>query len=222
MKTLLALGLLLFSATAVEAEPIYRKIEPSGRITYQTSSAGSQAQAVKLPEVRKENLTKKLTEIRKEIPETCERHGGIDCAKGADSDASVICVDGYAGVRQNFLESCSTVRLELLGEEFVDERGAAIKKELLRPEAYGGKKPEKILISLRNLSAVSAKGVRVSGEVVKRKFPASGPAEIAPYGLERYEVPVDRERLPPFADFRTRYRSVVSCSNCLAVQKSRR
>ena len=201
------------------AQPVSKEVDSSGHVFYKSSDSVKHSAA--LPEIKKENLEEKISEIKKNIPLTCSQHQGIDCEKGADADdQSVICVDDFRDSKESFKEFCSQTRLQLLSESFLDEHDQEIPKELRKPKKYGGKVPVKIVVKLRNLSGVPAKNVVVQAEIVKRSFDGTGPSEISPFALEEYVVNINEARLPLFSDFRTRYRTVINCDNCLSSRRT--
>lgn len=220
------LGLLIFSILlffkAAAADPIYRTVDEEGRMIFQSSPQGKSGESVNLPKIEKENFNKRIENLKKTIPDTCQKRGGIDCSKGADGDGSVICLDDFKESPLSFTEECSRVRLQITAENFFDKVDMPLKGNDLRPESYGGTVPTRISIQVRNLSSVKAEEVQVAAEIVKRPFPAIGPEVIEPFGLEEYTVFIDRKELPPFADFRTRYRTRLNCKNCISINRLRR
>ena len=170
--------------------------------------------------LKKESFEARLLEIRRNTPVTCSTHKGIDCDKGLDvGDDSVICSDGFKDSREVFANFCTQTRLQLLSEIFLDKDGNEIPRERRKPRTFGGITPVKILIKLRNLSGIKAKRVKVSGEIIKRKFWASGPVDMEPFSLEEYEIVLEESLLPIFPDFRTKYRTLIDCDNCLSSKR---
>ena len=96
---------------AAAADPIYRHVDASGRVTYGNTPVEPGAKPADLPKVQKENFTQKVSAIEQAIPETCDKHGGVDCSQGADADGSVICLDGFRNVHQTYEEMCTTAAL---------------------------------------------------------------------------------------------------------------
>jgi hypothetical protein len=169
----------------------------------------------------KENFLERLEAIKRSTPVTCSLHNGIECEKGADpKDGSVICRDEFRDSRESFNDFCTQTRLQLISETFLDKEGNEIPKELRKPKTFGGITPAKIVVKLRNLSGIKAKFVKVEGEIVKRKFRANGPMDMEPFSLEEYIVEFEESLLPIFPDFRTKYRTLVGCDNCLSSKRN--
>jgi len=170
--------------------------------------------------LKKENFLERLQEIKRNTPVTCSAHSGIDCEKGADNtDGSVVCADDFRDSKESFQEFCTQTRLQLLSETFLDKDGNEIPRERRKPKTFGGITPAKIVVKLRNLSGIKAKRVKVEGEIVKRKFRADGPSDLDPFSLEEYTVVIEESQLPIFPDFRTKYRTLVDCDNCLSSRR---
>jgi len=169
----------------------------------------------------KENFMERLEAIKLHTPITCAHHNGVDCEKGADKiDGSVICGDDFKDSKESYTEFCTQTRLQIISETFLDKDGNDIPRELRKPKTFGGVVPAKIVIKLRNLSAIKAKMVKVEGEIVKRKFLANGPVDMEPFSLEEYIWTVDESLLPIFPDFRRKYQTLVSCQNCLSSRRT--
>lgn len=169
----------------------------------------------------KENFLERLEAIKRDTPATCSPHGGIDCEKGEDSvDNSVICYDNYRESKERFADFCTQTRLQLISEIFLDKDGNEIPKEKRKPRTFGGITPSRIIVKLRNLSGIRARAVKVQGEIVKRKFLATGPMDIEPFSLEEYKIEFEERLLPIFPDFRTKYRTIIGCDNCLSSRRN--
>lgn len=116
--------------------------------------------------IRPDGTVEKYDDPLKNIPITCRNHGGIDCAKGADTDGSVFCVDGNSDSEQEFSEECSTARIVILSEEIQGD--------------------EKV-IAIRNMTGVKAIGVVVYITKLDRtQTKYHGPSEIEPFGVAEY------------------------------------
>jgi len=169
----------------------------------------------------KENFQERLQAIKRSTPMTCVSHKGIDCEKGVDgSDGSVVCEDSFKDSLESFDEFCTQTRLQLISETFLDKDGVEIPREKRKPKTFGGVTPAKILVKLRNLSGIKAKQVKVEGEIVKRKFRGEGALDIEPFSLEEYIISFDESSLPIFPDFRTKYKTLIDCKNCLSSRRN--
>jgi len=222
MKFKLVISALILWQSAAVAEPVYKNIDSQGRVIFSAGQGASGTKA-ELPEITKESIDSNIAQVKRETPETCEKRGGVDCEKGPDSgDGSAICLDGTTEVALHFTEVCSEAKLEIVGERFLDTDGLELKGELLRPSEYGGVTPDKVVVSVRNLSSVSAKEVQIQGQITKRKLPGRGPQIIEGHGLEDYEIEISIDELPPYSDFRKNYRTLLGCTNCRGVKRSSR
>ena len=135
--TIFAVGF-LWSAQRVAAEtPIYR-VERNGIVEYSSKPKDPSAKPADLP---------KLGRWKPESPHviqlTCSNHGGINCARGADTDGSVICFDSYRDSIQRFAFECSTAKLEIMSISKPDDRGI-------------------FTVAIRNNKAVAARKIRVT------------------------------------------------------------
>jgi len=216
--TFYSLCLTLSLLAHAEAQHLGEEFDDSGREIFKSSPVAPIPEA--LPSIKKENFDARLAEIKAKIPLTCAKHGGIDCSKEDIKDHSVVCADGFLDSKEIFLELCSQTRLQLLSETFLSDKGVEIPAELRKPKNFGGIVPHQIVVKLRNLSGIPAKRVLVEGEIVKRRFSAVGPQDIQPFELEEYTVRIDERHLPPFSDFRTKYKTKVTCDNCLSTRKN--
>lgn len=142
---------------------IYKWVDEQGRTFYSSSKQEPRAELAKLPEIKR----------IKDAPldhfkEGCKQHGGASCDRGADSDGSVICLDGFRESPLPFRFACSSARLSL---------------EQL--QAKGDK--QKILI--KNSSGVQGKSVAVKVSLSDgTQVFASGSQTIEPHALEEFEI----------------------------------
>lgn len=102
LLTLITIPLLAFS------DPIFHEKDEKGKFIY--TNRGTDSTPAKLPTIARYDSKK----VRIDIPETCSKHGGIDCRKGGDTDGSIICKDGFRNVDHMYLDACIETRLELL------------------------------------------------------------------------------------------------------------
>jgi len=183
------LFLLLFPATLVLAEGIYSWTDEKGITHYSTSPTSEDAKPAKLPNIMKADVV---------IPETrqasCDDHGGVDCAAGPDRDGSVICRDGFRGVRVPFRFTCNAARVQIADVSEVDENG-------------------QFTVFLRNLESVAARGLSVTfvpggGEEVK----LNGPQDLD--GFAMGEFVYQGSDYIPILNQPDAAQLVVDCLNC--------
>jgi len=174
-------------STLALAEQIYKWTDNKGNVHYSTSASDSEALPAKLPELIKEESTYK----KQKLPETCSKHGGINCAAGADVDGSVICLDGYKNADNRFNFSCTEARLEIV-------------------DVQAKNSTNEYSVFIRNQSGVEAKSpvlVFMFSAREKREIP--GPEVVAPYESEEIILKTStNEVLPSAANL------LISCANC--------
>ena len=140
-----------------EADPIYAGTSSSGKSQLFTSKPKEGFEKAELPPIIREDTKKKAESTLK----SCGNHGGIDCERGADTDGSVICFDGFKESLERYNFSCKEAKLSILKVEVE-------------------KKSHELIVFIRNLSSVAAQKVSISrkssdGKVVR----FSGPDKIA-------------------------------------------
>jgi hypothetical protein len=122
--------------------------------------------------------------------QTCASHGGVDCARGADDDGSVVCADGFREAASRFAFECTSARLEVV--------------ELVRVGKTGG-----AVVYLRNRAQVAARQVRVALRKGGRFEFLRGPAVVEGHGMADFHLG-DQSEAPPFSvnDLK------IICANC--------
>ena len=220
-RLILLTTLCFFPGQPAQAQPIYRWQDESGKVYYSDNPRSMEDKPAQLPPLTKDSIDQKIDRIRAETPANCEKHGGIDCAKGPDEDGSVVCLDGFEDAVLPFRFRCLESRLEadflLLfpeGEPRRVERQKNVSSLLEHEWPIG------LSIRVRNLSAVEAFGVQAEFIIpgIPRKYlHAEGPAKIAPYGLAEYSIPLTGVDLPPTAEQWNGLKYRLGCTNCGAV-----
>lgn len=162
MNLQLPLSLLLtFSSTFSFAEDIYRQETKSGSVSYSNKAGDSNSVIATLPGLVKQ---KNVFNSENKAIASCSAHGGFDCTKGADTDGSVICYDGFKESLQRFAFSCNKSKLELI------EQSVKIQ-------------PPDTSFVIRNLSSVLAKNVTVKSSQCSS---IDGPTEIPAYDSSEF------------------------------------
>ena len=202
-------------------QAIYRLQDESGKEYYSDRPGKSDDKPLALPGLSKENIDQKIQRIKADTPANCEEHGGPDCSKGADSDGSIICLDGFRGAVLTFNQYCSEVRLEA---KFLVVTGGkaehvSAQKKLL--DILKGRLPEAFRFVVRNLSAVEARGVHVTVngfQERERPLEAAGLETIPAYGLAEYSLALTgiADEMLPQEWNAIRYK--VACSNCSTIR----
>ena len=161
---LLPLVMLTLALPLPSAAQVYKWEAPDGTIHYSTTPPRAGARPAQLPKIMRGEV--KATG-RKLI--SCEKHGGINCQAGPDSDGSVVCYDGFRDASPRFRFSCSTAKLEVSDISEVSEAGG-------------------FTVFVRNSKAVAATEAAVifrPGEG-KREEKLTGPREVEPYGVAEF------------------------------------
>lgn len=230
MKTLnFALLCLLFSFLLTEekfsqAQNVYRWTDEAGRVHYSSTPNANESQPAALPDLKRENIDERIRDLRQSVKETCNNHGGINCQAGADSDGSVICYDGYRESLSRFNFECLEARL--LGVFYFsldNEQRKEIKANVsLSVEELRKNKiePRGLLLSIRNISGVTAKDVNVQFSLGKKHiYTATGPSEIPAFQNAEYSLSFSNLLpAPTLADLaKSRYKLV--CANCGTVER---
>ena len=163
----------------------------------------------------KENLDERIRLLKQQSIVTCEKHGGINCAAGANpDDGGVICLDGTKA-KISFMEFCS--KSKLTTTLYVrDKSGTQQKVSQLRQFFINGVVYPELIVMVRNSSPVEAKAVSVSlvQGVKTISNAADGLKDISAFGGEEFRVAIPAEL------FLDRYgvgRGVlvdVRCDNC--------
>lgn len=226
-KRIIPLACCLFIALqllprSAHAQQIYQWKDASGKVHFSTSPDHSNADASKLPELRRENIDDRIQAIKAQTPQTCIRHGGVDCAKGADTDGSVFCLDGFDKAILPFRFECLEARLQaefLLELDGKDEQLVPHSRNLSRK--YQGEKGKGLQINLRNISGVAAKEMRAEISCARRQhFQALGPDEVPAYGNASYSFLFKDNNLAPSLAEIEKCEYKVNCVNCVPVRKA--
>ena len=158
--TLLLLSV-IYGAHAENA--VYKWVDKDGKLHYSTSPNERHAAPASLPPIQRGG-----SKYPKVVITSCDGHGGIDCARGADNDGSVICYDEYRDASQRFNMLCTTTKLEVVSMDFDTN-------------------PLTFVVLVRNKKPVAAQEVRV---MLKRRTERTavlvGPSSIAPHGSAEY------------------------------------
>ncbi len=167
---------------------IYKWVDEQGRIFYSTSKQEPKAELAKLPEI------KRIKDAPlDQFKEGCKQHGGASCDRGADSDGSVICLDGFRESPLPFRFACSSARLAI---EEISVKG------------------DKQKIFIKNGSGVQAKSV-----AVKISLPdssnvfATGKQTLEPHSLEEFEIPLQELKLDKGVKLAQKDIQI-TCANC--------
>lgn len=182
----LAVYLVLSSPTSSFAQ-VYSWTDSKGVTHYQISPKEPPAHATPRELVP---ILKGSMSIPSAERQTCRAHGGIDCARGADSDGSVICVDGFRDASSRFAFECSSARLEIV--ELVRESGSRA-----------------MVVYLRNRAQVAARQVTVAARRGGRFHPLIGPSIIEGHGMAVFRIDLEADGLTI-----TEGDIKVTCENC--------
>ncbi len=227
---LLFLSFLIFTmplpAAGQENSPrVYTWTDSSGQTHYSTAPATANASPAKLPELRKESIDRKIAGIKASTPDTCEGHGGIDCAQHSDTDGSVVCTDGYPDAVLLFSEHCVEARIQGQLSVLLEAQPEAIPvtRELLK--SSGERRITGFRLAVRNLSGIMATGVQVLFFVPKDPYPGTdivswrrlegvGPPQLDAFGFGDYSVLVSPQDSAISAAQAARARFKLTCTNC--------
>lgn len=211
---LLLLTTSVFWASSAIADDIYRSVNEKGVTVY--SSSGSSDQAARdLPQIKR---TKSVYDLPITDVESCDRHGGIQCASGSDEDGSVVCSDGFREASERFNPTCTEARLEEVSLQLEFNSGKIIEVKGSQPwlslkTIADSDRPKSLVFTVRNTSQVEATGVEVTlfHPDQTKPLPVVGPTNIQPFALEEYRL----RELPNSAPY-TYYkmRKKLDCWNC--------
>lgn len=192
MKLVMVLALVLCIVPAQDSaadSKVYRWTDDDGTVHYSSKPSNAKAKPADLPRIMRGEV--KLTNV---TLETCEKHGGVNCQLGPDSDGSVICYDGYRNASARFRFSCQTAKLELNDIGKVQDDGS-------------------VKVFVRNSKSVKANDVAVVYEAengVRARL--KGPKEIDPLEIAEFEFKPDNGAVltspPSIAELSLR------CKNC--------
>jgi len=193
MASLLLILSISSVSTVALAAPIYKSVDDSGRVVYSSQAKQGAAEAKDLPAIGRWKPRAKAV-----ADSTCQKHGGVACDKGAQTNGAVVCLDGYTGAVSRFSEACKLAKLEALTPPQRQIQNTALLK-----------------VSVRNNSAALAQRVLVSFIVNKFDPPLlfAGPDKIEPFSIADYVVQTTTEEVPNFrmlalADV------TLKCGNC--------
>ena len=179
--------LILPSFLFAEDNKIFRQVDANGNVTYSNTELPNSEAATSLPEIQKENIDEKINQLRQSVPENCEQHGGIDCQSQADSDGSVICLDGYRNAEISYRFSCLEAFLQVFSFTLSDAENKTQKFNPNKPFTNQSPKAGLLQVAIRNNSNVEAKEVKVFiNKTWREKVFASGPDFIKPYEVQDY------------------------------------
>ncbi len=212
--------LLAHAVEPVEADRLYKWVDETGGVHYTTDANHPNTVPAELPRLQRENIDANIQKLRDSTPATCDGHGGIDCAHGADTDGSVVCVDGFAHAILPFRLNCLEARLRSENFQITLRDGSSrpvnssIRREKLRGVTG-------FHLTLRNASPVEAYGVTT--RVVfpnKTEIQGQGPDKVEAFGLGEYTFVIEPVTLggrTPSPDELSRVRYKTQCVNCTVV-----
>lgn len=162
VSALISFVLLLNLASADE---IYKWVDEAGITHYSTSKSDQKARLADLPKFNKGEY-----KVASEKSFTCDKHGGINCQAGQDSDGSVICFDGFTDAAARFIFHCGSARLTLNDISNPDEKG-------------------RLSVFIRNDRSATARNPKVIlTNSDGSKIPMKGPTEIKEYQMAEFTV----------------------------------
>ena len=131
---------------------------------------------------------------------------GIDCRSGADSDGSVICLDGFRDSEELFRFRCIESKLKFQ-EVFLTDKT--------------------LLLTIRNISAVNARDISVfleikKGLIDKTTYPLLGDMQLEAYSLSDYTLELDGEEAKQLKEEEVMAGSLsIQCKNCSRIVKNK-
>ena len=210
---------IVLSPQFVSADEIYKWVDKDGTIRYSTKKLDEDQAPADLPDISREDLDKKIDNLRLTTPNTCQKHGGIDCSQGSDKDGSVICLDGFRDALPRYNAHCLQTNLEgdfqvlfwSKREPYRFAKSGKIKRLRDRPKS--------IRLVLRNLNRTKAENMTVSVTFPpRRKFILKGPANIAPYGVANYDLELLDTKME-ISEYTLNALEVnADCSNCRVIK----
>lgn len=174
------------SAPDAPADPIYKHVDSSGRVTFSSVPDQTQDTPVELPRVYRESTASRVERLKAATPPSCDQHGGIDCTQGPDKDGSVICLDGFRDAALPFQDNCTQARLELQEPVFTDRNGNDVRVSELKPGM--SVTAVKVRAALRNLTGVPASGIEIAArqKMQLQDVDLHGPDSIEAFGIGEY------------------------------------
>ncbi len=210
------LVLLFGSATVSADDKIYTWTDDSGMQHYSTSPSVEKAKPADLPLLEKQDLDQRIKKIKAETPENCIAHGGVDCNAGADTDGSVLCLDGFRDAVLPYRFRCLEANIKSEMMLFYENTEQGVRHSKANARSNSRRKLREIRIIVRNNSAVEAFGIDVELEIparVKIVEKLSGPEKVEPYGLADYTMSFDAgTKLTVYQVSGLKHR--VRCENC--------
>jgi len=142
---------------------VYKWEDGSGVIHYSNKAPRAGLKPVQLPPI-----TRGEVKLSQRKLETCDKHGGINCQLGPDTDGSVICYDGFRGAVSRYRFSCTAPKLEVADVSDLKDDGS-------------------FSVFVRNSKSVTAREPEVffkqpEGREVKLK----GPTTVEAFGLAEF------------------------------------
>ncbi|MBX7143590.1 MAG: DUF4124 domain-containing protein [Oligoflexia bacterium] len=194
MKRLIVLAFTLIctaGASTALASPVYKWTDKEGKVHYTSTPPSKDAKPAQLPDITRGEV--KLVE-QKLV--TCDKHGGVNCQAGSDSDGSVICFDGFKGATARYRFTCNSPKLEIADISELGDNGA-------------------FTVFIRNAKSVEAQKPVVNVKPPEGKeVSLKGPETIPAFGVAEFQyIPASPDKKlpkPTVADV------TVSCANCPA------
>ena len=190
LRPLLIIPLLLMITTTSSADNVYKWVDNKGRVRFSTTPPNKNAKPAKLPPIIKREILADVPKL-----ETCSVHGGVDCQAGADTDGSVICVDGFRNAAAIHRFTCLTAKVTIA-------------------DIVQNKNNPFYTVILRNEKSVKAEGVSVYFVGMPgTKAKLSGETTIEPFGVAEYILtpPDTVQKMPPKLNV-TQFE--IDCLNC--------
>ena len=162
---LIPIACLVLTCSMATASPVYKWQDKDGVTHYSSKPTAQDAQPAKLPEI-----TRAEVKISTEGLQTCNKHGGVNCQLGPDSDGSVVCYDGFKGAVTRYRFNCNSPKLKISDVAERDENGG-------------------FTVYVRNSASVAASQAAVLYKPSEnsREIKLAGPIEIEPFGLGEYK-----------------------------------
>ena len=162
------------------ADDVFTWIDSEGNKHYSNSSNNQNSEKADLPKIEKQDIEERIEELKSVSNKTCINKGGINCEAKADTDGSVICMDGSKDSIENFRDMCSEVKLST---------------EIYMPNKRSNKMLVRypIVVKVRNNAAIEARNVKIELNVLKslsselrEKLQLEGPSNIPQFGIAEY------------------------------------
>ncbi|MDR2337310.1 MAG: hypothetical protein LBE20_01515 [Deltaproteobacteria bacterium] len=204
--------------SAAENKGVYKYIREDGEVIYTTTPQNKGDLPEQLPEIKKENLTSKVENLKQNTPRTCEDHGGINCQAGAGVEKNVICHDGWTQAEIPYRLACVNVVLKIINTSLVGQDGQIMdydkKKNIL--DEIKLKRATAVQFTVRNNNTVKAKDVLLALQISRNeKITALGSNYIEPYAVEDYIFPIAEFLKQPKLKYFNTGLIKLECSNCM-------